>query len=98
MKPGMSEAAVRDVRPINNRSPLMAVTAVQALCNSTKQKLPAATIQERAVPGSNVELSLGCKSITSFPCNLMFQEVADDHLYQSLLGMPEGFVSEIPQC
>jgi hypothetical protein len=49
MKPGMSEAAVRDVGPINNRSPLMAVTAVQALCNSTKQKLPAATIQERPV-------------------------------------------------
>jgi hypothetical protein len=67
MKAGMSEAAVRDVRPISKRSPLMAVTAVQALCNSTKQKLPAATIQERPVPDSKCEFSLGGKSITSFP-------------------------------
>src|SRR5271170_4541748 len=98
MKPGMSEAAVRDVRPMNNRSPLMAVTAVQALCNSTKQKLPAATIQERPIPGSNFELSLGCKSITSFPGSLMFHEVANDHLYRSLSGLPEWLVSEISQC
>jgi hypothetical protein len=28
----------------------------------------------------------------------MFQEVADDHLQRSLLGMPERLVSEIPQC
>jgi len=63
MKPGTSEA-VREVSPINSRSPLMAVTAVQALCKSTKTKLPAARIKERIqgrdpvwpVAGSHFEL------------------------------------------
>jgi hypothetical protein len=67
MNPGMSEAAVREVSPINSRSPLMAATAVQALCNITKKKLLTATIQERPVPDSNFELSAWCKSIASFP-------------------------------
>jgi hypothetical protein len=46
MNPGISVAAASEVTPINNRTPLMAMAAVQALCKMTKRKLLAATIQE----------------------------------------------------
>src|SRR5580698_9046719 len=51
---------------MNKRRPLIAMTAVQALCNTTKRKLLAATIQERRFPGSSFEISAWCRSIESF--------------------------------
>lgn len=44
----------------------MAVTAVQALCNNTKKKLPAAIINDRLVRGSEFGLSIGREFIASF--------------------------------
>jgi len=39
MNPGMKEAAASEPNPMSNRRPLIAITAVQTLCNKIKLKL-----------------------------------------------------------
>jgi hypothetical protein len=46
INPGMKEAAASEPSPMSNRRPLIAITAVHALCNKIKMKLVRPMSQE----------------------------------------------------